>query len=118
MMHHGEAGTQLYVNSAPAFPQETQSCALVPPAAPVVPASPITWPQLIGGWLSDFINPVVTPAILGVVLNWLQGNEPLTWRAGITVLVLAILAGYQAALHITASDGLARRMKAMGQLRR
>jgi hypothetical protein len=76
---------------------------------------PITWEQLLGGWLSD--APFFLMAALGVVATWLQSSAPVTTRGAVTVVILAILAGLTAVQRATGTDGLSLRLRSMGQLR-
>jgi hypothetical protein len=76
---------------------------------------PISWPQLIGGWLSDL--PFFLMAALGVVATWLQSSAPVTTRGAVTVAILAILAGLTAVQRATGTDGLSLRLRSMGQLK-
>jgi hypothetical protein len=76
---------------------------------------PITWEQLLGGWLSD--APFFLMAALGVVATWLQSSAPVTTRGAVTVAILAILAGLTAVQRATGTDGLSLRLRSMGQLR-
>jgi hypothetical protein len=92
------------------------STLLAPPPPPPIVRAPISWAQLGGALLSDYLNPAVILAFLGVVANWLQSSESVTTKGIITVIVLALIAAMQAALHVTETDGLARRLRAMGQI--
>lgn len=78
--------------------------------------TPITWPQLIGGWLSDYTDPAVILAFLGVIYVWISGTGPITWRFAATAVLGAVIAAEQAILRKHGMDGLARRLKAMGQI--
>lgn len=95
----------------------------IPPPAPptstpseptgTVVNSPITWPQLIGGWMSD--APVFLLAALPLIATWLQ-SAPFSEKGLITVLILAIVAGLTAVLRKTGTDGLSLRLRANGQI--
>lgn len=76
--------------------------------------SPITWPQLIGGWMSD--APIFFLAALPLIATWLQSNVAFTIRGLITIAILAIVAGLTAVQRITMTDGLSLRLRAMGQI--
>jgi hypothetical protein len=76
---------------------------------------PITWPQLLGGWLSD--APFFLMAALGVVATWLQSSAPVTTRGAVIAVILAILAGLTAVQRATGTDGLSLRLRSMGQIR-
>jgi hypothetical protein len=76
---------------------------------------PISWPQLLGGWLSDL--PFFLMAALGVLATWLQSSAPVTTRGAVTVAILAILAGLTAVQRATGTDGLSLRLRSMGQIR-
>src|ERR1700680_4939120 len=83
----------------------TPLAALVAPA-PVIVNSPVTWPQLIWGTISDYLNPgVLLPGLL-VIANWLQSSEPLTTRGLVTAVVLAGIAIEQALIKMSGNDGL------------
>jgi hypothetical protein len=78
--------------------------------------TPITWPQLIGGWLSDYTDPAVILAFLGALYVWIGGAGPVTWRLAATAVLGAVIAAEQAILRRHGMDGLARRLKARGQI--
>jgi threonine/homoserine/homoserine lactone efflux protein len=88
-------------------------------SAPIgVPVNaPISWGQVLGGFLSDYLNPAVILAFLVVLATWLQSSAPITSRGIVTVIVVALVAAMQAALHVTANDGLGRRLRATGQIK-
>lgn len=75
---------------------------------------PVTWWQLIGGWMSD--APIFLLAALPLIATWLQSSAPITTRGLITVGILAIVAGLTGVQRLTGTDGLSLRLRATGQI--
>jgi hypothetical protein len=88
------------------------------PAVEELKNEPISWQQLGGAFLSDYLGPgVVIPTILAI-LGVYESAGHVTARLLIIAALGAYITALQVTLHITNSDGLARRLKAMGQMRK
>lgn len=100
--------------------QTAEAAGLPAPSAPPssgVVNSPVTWPQFLGAVLSDLLDPAIMLPVLGVIVNWLQSDEPATVRGLVTVGVLALISLYKAIQTATGSTALQLRLRAMGQIR-
>ncbi len=98
------------------YPPSTGSEPIIHGSAAGVVNAPVTWPELLGGWLTD--APFFILAALTIIGTWLQSGVPITSRGIVTVAVLAILAGLTAVQRATGSDGLSLRLRAKGQIGR
>lgn len=82
----------------------------------VIRNAPITWGQLGGGLLSDYLSPTVVLAFVTTLVAVLTPAEVWSPRTIVLAILTAISAALEVVVKMTTNDGLARRLRAMGQI--